>query len=221
MGFDLMKNFDRPYASKSVSEFWKRWHISLSTWFRDYLYIPLGGNRVSKPRNYFNLFVVFMVSGLWHGSAWNYVIWGALHGVYLIFGQITSGIQKKIFALVPSKWLSDRIQQLITILLISFAWIFFRANSMSKIKYIILNIFKKSSMSFREIIDTIGLNECVLIIISVGILELVHSLQSKKQLGNWLDMLPKWKQWSIYYAVLILVIFFGVYTKTQFIYFQF
>ncbi|MDT7604999.1 MAG: alginate O-acetyltransferase complex protein AlgI, partial [Acidobacteriota bacterium] len=84
MGFTLMKNFDRPYFSKSISEFWKRWHISLSTWFRDYVYLSLGGNRVSRPRWYFNLFFTFLVSGLWHGANWTYVIWGALNGVYLI-----------------------------------------------------------------------------------------------------------------------------------------
>src|SRR5690606_1835235 len=80
MGFDLMKNFDRPYFSKNISEFWRRWHISLSSWFRDYLYIPLGGNRVSAIRRYFTLFLVFMISGLWHGASWNFVIWGSLHG---------------------------------------------------------------------------------------------------------------------------------------------
>jgi alginate O-acetyltransferase complex protein AlgI len=221
MGFDLMKNFDRPYSSKNISEFWKRWHISLSTWFRDYIYIPLGGNRVRKSRNYFNLFVVFMVSGLWHGSAWNYVIWGALHGIYLIFGQITAPLQKKIFAFIPSKWFANRIEQFITIALISFAWIFFRANSISKIKYILLNIFKESSMNITEVINHIGILECILIVVSFCILEAVHAIQSKKQIGQFLDQMPKWKQWSIYYGFLILVVFFGVYAKTQFIYFQF
>ena len=84
MGFTLMKNFDRPYLSRSIAEFWRRWHISLSTWFRDYLYIPLGGNRVARPRWYANLFVTFLVSGLWHGARWTFVVWGALHGAYLI-----------------------------------------------------------------------------------------------------------------------------------------
>ncbi|MGZ5286161.1 MAG: MBOAT family O-acyltransferase, partial [Flavisolibacter sp.] len=89
MGFKLMKNFDRPYQARSISEFWKRWHISLSTWFRDYLYISLGGNRVSIPRWYFNLFFVFLVSGFWHGANWTFVIWGALHGFYLVFAIIS------------------------------------------------------------------------------------------------------------------------------------
>lgn len=94
MGFKLMQNFNRPYFSKSISEFWKRWHISLSTWFRDYLYIPLGGNRVGIPRWYFNLFFTFMVSGLWHGANWTFVIWGALHGTYLIIGILTRNFRE-------------------------------------------------------------------------------------------------------------------------------
>jgi alginate O-acetyltransferase complex protein AlgI len=93
MGFKLMKNFDRPYHSKSIHEFWGRWHISLSSWFKDYLYISLGGNRVSIPRWYFNLFIVFLVSGLWHGANWTFVIWGALHGFYLVFALLTKNIR--------------------------------------------------------------------------------------------------------------------------------
>lgn len=89
MGIRLMQNFDRPYSARSIKEFWDRWHISLSTWFRDYLYIPLGGNRCSRARYYLNLFIVFLVSGLWHGANWTFVIWGALHGFFRIFGSAT------------------------------------------------------------------------------------------------------------------------------------
>ena len=96
LGFKLMKNFNRPYFSKSIPEFWRRWHISLSTWFKDYLYIPMGGNRCGAARRYFNLFTTFFVSGIWHGAAWTYIIWGTLHGVYQIIGISTSGIRTKI-----------------------------------------------------------------------------------------------------------------------------
>src|SRR6185436_1518823 len=89
MGFKLMTNFNRPYFSKSISEFWKRWHISLSTWFKDYVYISMGGNRVSKPKQYFNLFITFLISGFWHGANWTFVAWGALNGFYLIFAEWT------------------------------------------------------------------------------------------------------------------------------------
>lgn len=144
MGFNLMKNFDNPYQARSINEFWKRWHISLSTWFRDYLYISLGGNRVSVPRWYFNLFLVFLVSGFWHGANWTFLIWGALHGFYLV----TALLFKKQLALISQKmqdwglaWANGVVQVFITILLVTFAWIFFRANTLSDAAYIIGKIF--------------------------------------------------------------------------------
>ena len=95
MGFELMENFDTPYFATSIKDFWRRWHISLSTWFRDYLYIPMGGNRKGKFRKYFNLMVTFFVSGLWHGASWNYVVWGGLHGFYQVIGEVTEPVRKK------------------------------------------------------------------------------------------------------------------------------
>ena len=95
MGFELMDNFKRPYFSKSISEFWKRWHISLSSWFRDYLYIPLGGNKVMKWRWYYNLFITFLISGFWHGANWTFIAWGALHGTYLITAIILKNPSKR------------------------------------------------------------------------------------------------------------------------------
>jgi D-alanyl-lipoteichoic acid acyltransferase DltB (MBOAT superfamily) len=100
MGFNLMKNFNQPYFSSGIKEFWGRWHISLSTWFRDYLYIPLGGNRVGKWRWYYNIFIVFLVSGLWHGANWTFIIWGGLHGFYQVFGQVTAQQRDKLVNLV-------------------------------------------------------------------------------------------------------------------------
>jgi alginate O-acetyltransferase complex protein AlgI len=134
MGFDLMYNFNRPYQSKNVAEFWTRWHISLSTWFKDYLYIPLGGNRVSKTMWYRNLLIVFLVSGLWHGAKWTFVFWGALHGVYLVIGILTKPLRSKIeLLIIPVKWkaISVFVNQLIVFALVSFAWIFFRAPNFS------------------------------------------------------------------------------------------
>ena len=132
MGIRLMTNFKRPYFSKSVAEFWKRWHISLSTWFRDYLYIPLGGNRVKLSRWLFNLLFVFTVSGLWHGARWTFVIWGALNGVYLI-AEIAFA---KVLSLMPHRpWFATVLRVLnplrvpLTFGLTCFAWVFFRANT--------------------------------------------------------------------------------------------
>ncbi|MFN3849889.1 MAG: MBOAT family O-acyltransferase [Spirosomataceae bacterium] len=221
MGFDLMKNFDRPYLSKSISEFWRRWHISLSTWFRDYLYIPLGGNRVSKARNYFNLFFVFMMSGLWHGASWHYVIWGALHGVYLIFGQITKQLQEKLFGAFRNEFISKLLNASITFILVAFAWIFFRANTNRDAIYIVKNILKKSSHGINQIIEMIGLTELYILGFAFFIMEFVQWQQRDGRLVERFNLLPRWQKWSIYYTLLILIICFGVYNKTQFIYFQF
>ncbi|MFZ5859010.1 MAG: MBOAT family O-acyltransferase [Chloroflexota bacterium] len=139
MGVRLMKNFDHPYFARSISEFWSRWHISLSTWFRDYLYIPLGGNRVSKPRWMFNIFVTFLVSGLWHGANWTYIIWGALHGTYFVLSALTESARARLASLLGlGGWprLRAALSMLTTFALVSFAWIFFRAASLSDALYI-------------------------------------------------------------------------------------
>jgi D-alanyl-lipoteichoic acid acyltransferase DltB (MBOAT superfamily) len=129
LGIDLMINFRRPYMSTSIREFWSRWHISLSTWFRDYLYIPLGGNRVSLYRNMFNLFFVFLVSGLWHGANWTFIIWGALHGFYLIMEIVFD-------RLVPSIKLPRSIRWILNFVLVAIAWVFFRASNFQTAKQI-------------------------------------------------------------------------------------
>ncbi len=95
LGIDLMTNFEAPFFSRSIGEFWRRWHVSLSSWFRDYLYIPLGGGRCSKPRKYLNNMVTFVVSGLWHGASWNYVVWGAIQGLYIVIGDLTRPLKAK------------------------------------------------------------------------------------------------------------------------------
>jgi D-alanyl-lipoteichoic acid acyltransferase DltB (MBOAT superfamily) len=128
MGFRLMENFRRPYLSTSVSEFWGRWHISLSSWFRDYLYIPLGGNRVVKWRWYYNLMVVFAVSGLWHGAAWTYVIWGALHGTYLIAAILLKPVTHRVGNALPGP-VNKALGVATTFTLVTLAWVFFRAHS--------------------------------------------------------------------------------------------
>ena len=134
MGIKLMKNFNHPYFAKSISEFWNRWHISLSTWFRDYLYIPLGGNRVHRIRWVFNLFITFVVSGLWHGANWTFIVWGALHGFYVVFFGLTANLWRRIsfvMRLSQRPRIESGIAILSTFLMVSFAWIFFRANSLS------------------------------------------------------------------------------------------
>jgi len=144
MGYHLMKNFNRPYLAKSIGEFWSRWHISLSTWFRDYVYIPLGGNRVNISRLLFNLYITFLISGLWHGANWTFVIWGGLHGLYLVTEKLTAQYRKKIkihFDEIHLQGLLNLIQMAITFTLVYVAWIFFRANSISDTFLIIKNLF--------------------------------------------------------------------------------
>lgn len=221
MGFDLMKNFDRPYFSKSISEFWRRWHISLSSWFRDYLYIPLGGNRVSKIRRLFNLFFVFMVSGLWHGAAWTYIIWGALHGIYLIFGQLTASFQQKLNSFLQNEWLIKFFNASITFVLVVIAWVFFRANSVRDAIYILKKMPQKSSMHLSEIIESIGKSDLYILMVAFLLMEVVHWLQRGKSIEIRFNALPKWQKWGFYYLILAMVLFLGVYNQAQFIYFQF
>jgi alginate O-acetyltransferase complex protein AlgI len=220
MGFKLMTNFDRPYFSRSISEFWKRWHISLSTWFRDYLYISLGGNRVSIPRWYLNLLFVFIISGLWHGANWTFVIWGALNGFYLVFAIITSGLRKKInHILLIDNYpkLYNVFQITITFALACFAWVFFRAGSLQESTLILQKIFAFRGPLF------IG-SPAYLIYSIIGILFLILVEIKIEYFKGKLLFLNNSNLWvrNFSYSFLILVILLiGVFDGGQFIYFQF
>lgn len=228
MGFRLVINFNKPYQAKSLHEFWQRWNISLSTWFRDYLYIPMGGNRVPIPRWYFNLFFVFLVSGLWHGANWTYIIWGALHGFYLVFAIITKNFREKTNKLL----LLDKIAflpTLTTFLLVSFAWIFFRANGVHTALYISQHIFTgfpdviHRFANHLPVLQDYGLNnkEMVLSVALIVFLETVQYLQNKKNTLVDLSQKPILVRWSAYYILLIVIVVFGEFSQRQFIYFQF
>jgi alginate O-acetyltransferase complex protein AlgI len=228
MGFKLMNNFDRPYQSKSVHEFWKRWHISLSTWFKDYLYITLGGNRVSIPRWYLNLFIVFLVSGLWHGANWTFVLWGALHGFYLVFSLITKDVRNKINTFL----LLDKLpflSMLTTFALVAFAWIFFRAPNVQSAFYIIKKMFFgipdliPMILNYKSLMNTIQIEkiDLILSLILILVLESVHHIQSKYGISTILIKKPLYIRWSLYCLLVLSIIFFGVFENRQFIYFQF
>jgi D-alanyl-lipoteichoic acid acyltransferase DltB (MBOAT superfamily) len=232
MGFKLMKNFDRPYHSKSISEFWRRWHISLSTWFRDYLYISLGGNRVSIPRWYLNLFVIFMVSGLWHGANWTFIIWGALHGFYSVFGLATKKLRNKISILIglnnfPA--INNTLQLLTTFSLVTFAWIFFRAKTVSDAFYIIKHSITGFTMDLPKFINGTlfipnqGLSsyEVIAALIAILIMESIHLMQVKYDIRDWIRNQPSLFRWCMYYTCIITIILLHVSGKNQFIYFQF
>jgi D-alanyl-lipoteichoic acid acyltransferase DltB (MBOAT superfamily) len=220
MGFKLMTNFNRPYFSRTISEFWKRWHISLSTWFKDYLYISLGGNRVSIPRWYFNLFIVFAISGLWHGANWTYIIWGAINGFYLVFAIITETWRKrlnKLFYLHRMPNLHRWIQIVSTFILACFAWIFFRANSTEDAFLIMRKIFTEPGIPYKESITTY-----IYGIFGLGILMLKES--HDEFFPNKYKFFESEKPIVSAFAtalIIILILSIGVFDGGQFIYFQF
>ncbi len=223
MGYSLMKNFNRPYFSKSISEFWKRWHISLSSWFRDYLYIPLGGNRVVKWRWYYNLFIVFLISGLWHGANWTFVVWGALHGFYLLFSIWTKSLRMRVaefFKMDRHPSFYKFIQIGITFHLVLFSWIFFRANSISDAFLLLKNIF--IFRGFHIVLYPIITREYMLIaLLSIGVMELVHTLQRRFNLLSVISSRPLTIRWTFYFGIVFIILFFGQLNSNQFIYFQF
>jgi alginate O-acetyltransferase complex protein AlgI len=228
MGIKLMTNFNKPYQSKSIHEFWKRWHISLSSWFKDYFYISLGGNRVTIPRWYFNLFIVFLVSGLWHGANWTFIIWGALHGFYLVFAIITQNSREKI----NKFFFLDRIPfipALTTFVLVSFSWIFFRAKNVSTAFYITKHMFSGIPDLFyklqnhQSIFERLGLSkrDFILAILLIVFLEFVHYIQNKINISQVFLKQPIYLRWFVYFVIIYVIFNWGVTENRQFIYFQF
>jgi len=222
MGFKLMTNFNRPYFSRNISEFWKRWHISLSTWFKDYLYISLGGSRVSIPRWYFNLAFVFIVSGLWHGANWTFIIWGALNGFYLIFAIISRPVTDKVNQLTGIKklpWLNRFLQIIVTFILCCFAWIFFRANNVSDSFVIIKRIFTNKDPLFFDKDDP---SSFLFSFLGIFILLLI---EAKREYYKGDFSFFNNKHWLIRYlsytVLIIIILLIGVFDGGQFIYFQF
>jgi D-alanyl-lipoteichoic acid acyltransferase DltB (MBOAT superfamily) len=232
LGIDLMRNFRTPYYSANVSEFWRRWHISLSTWFRDYLYIPLGGNRVVKWRWYYNLMITFVLSGLWHGAAWTYIIWGGLHGFYLIFAIVTGRWRGKVGGMlgldrVPR--LNHAMQVLTTFILVDFAWIFFRANTVQDAFHVAGHLFTgldgffaKGGLTYWSTTLGVARIQMILALLSIAVMELVQRIDLHRGAPQWVALRPPWQRWALYTGLVASIIFFGnYYQTTQFIYFQF
>jgi D-alanyl-lipoteichoic acid acyltransferase DltB (MBOAT superfamily) len=212
MGINLMTNFNRPYLSESIPEFWKRWHISLSTWFKDYVYIPLGGNRVKKNRWLFNIMVVFLVSGLWHGAGWNFVLWGAVHGIFfLIYSYL---IDNKVIKEKSKNSFIKIIKILINFNIVCFAWMLFRADSFSHFRIIFINLFKNFFASIFHIPDNLLLSLfSILIVIIVQIIMEFYKIK--------FNIRNKYARWCIYYLIIFTILIFGVFNEEPFIYFQF
>ncbi len=224
MGIELMQNFRLPYFSKSISEFWRRWHISLSSWFSDYVYISLGGSRCAKWKWYRNLMIVFLLSGLWHGAAWTYVIWGALNGFYLVFALVTRSLREKLAHAVRldrAPALQKFAKVFISFNLICFSWIFFRATSFSNARFIIKKIFTDFSLDIN--FGSVGITryQVALCCCVVAFLTAVQLMQRTRTLSEEIEKRPLVVRWGLYYAGLILLILFGVFNTSSFIYFQF
>jgi alginate O-acetyltransferase complex protein AlgI len=240
LGFKLMNNFERPYHAKTITEFWHRWHISLSTWFRDYVYIPLGGNKVHEARWLTNIFITFLLSGLWHGANWTFVIWGALNGLYLIIGILTKTARQKFVSAIgldKIPFIYRPLQVLTVFVLITFSWIFFRANNLHEAFYIASHLFSgvgayiagltqnhfstNDPRAIAPILVGQPLYQFAIAIMAIFGMEVMHSIQKYGGIRARLSTQPVLLRWAAYYVLIGSLFFFGVFEKSMFIYFQF
>lgn len=234
MGFELMENFNTPYFACSIREFWSRWHISLSTWFRDYLYIPLGGNRRGRVRKSVNIMIVFLASGLWHGADWSYVVWGGIHGAYQVIGDYLASFREKCIRKlrVNTACFSWKfLQTAVTFVLVVFAWIFFRADSIGDALQYIRRIWVRPTpwVLFNGEIFTLGLDrpEMNILFVAICMLGLVDLVRYRKKmtLDVFLMQQNLWFRGGIMIGLVVLIFVCGKYgvgfDPQQFIYFQF
>jgi D-alanyl-lipoteichoic acid acyltransferase DltB (MBOAT superfamily) len=231
MGFRLRDNFNRPFRSPSMAEFWRRWHISLMSWFRDYVYIPLGGNRVARWKWYFNIFFTFVLSGFWHGAGWGYILWGSLNGCYLIISDLTKKLREKWgqrvrLDRVPT--LRKELQIAFTFFLSCFTFIFFRSQSLSDALYVIthlgtgLGTLKGLKMSATSLYS-LGLDRYQLIVslIMIGFMAVIEGIEPLQNMRQMFSKRPILFRWGMCYVVILFLLFFGEYNDQAFIYFQF
>jgi D-alanyl-lipoteichoic acid acyltransferase DltB (MBOAT superfamily) len=233
LGFKLMFNFRNPYLSQSVSEFWRRWHISLSSWFKDYVYIPLGGNRVSEIRRYANLLVTFTISGLWHGASWNFVIWGFINGLFVcaevFLGNVTGGFTRIFPAMNRLPLFFRCVRVGVTFLLICCAWVFFRASTFGDACYILTHLFSNIPLNIKDLaeafsIKALGLSRIQFFFAAICIIILIVQNIISESFGitKLLEKSPLWSRWILNYILIMTIIVFGYYEKKiPFIYFQF
>ncbi|MFK8103652.1 MAG: MBOAT family protein [Saprospiraceae bacterium] len=218
-GFDLKQNFAFPYFSRDIAEFWRRWHISLSTWFRDYLYIPLGGSRGSKIMVVRNVFVIFLVSGFWHGANWTFLVWGALHALFFLPLILANKNRQHLHIVAKDKNLpsiKEVLQMLSTFTMCSLAWVFFRAESVEQALQILASIFSPSLFS----LPTIRPTDLIALILVFLIMEWIGR-NGKYALAPILQKCNLPLRWSLYLVLILSIIYLGVFEDHQFIYFQF
>tara|TARA_R110000868_G_scaffold193350_1_gene438178 strand:- start:5728 stop:7170 length:1443 start_codon:yes stop_codon:yes gene_type:complete len=219
-GFDLMKNFAFPYFSRDMAEFWRRWHISLSTWFRDYLYIPLGGSRGGTWMKIRNTFIIFIVSGFWHGANWTFVVWGALNALYFLPIMLL-GRNRNNINYIPINGLKEKFIEFLNILttfsLTLLAWVFFRAKSLDHAISYIRGIFSESIFTKPEVFPSITL---IMILIFISIEWIQKNKEHGLDLSTSKKFITKPIRWLVYTVLIILIFTFGG-SQQQFIYFQF
>lgn len=226
MGYRLMQNFNRPYSAENIRDFWARWHISLTSWFKDYLYIPLGGNRKGHTRHIVNLFIVFLVSGLWHGAEWTFVLWGLLHGIYRTVGDLTYKKREKLYSRLGINTASSPIRKFrtaITFILVCFAWIFFRANNTTDLLLILEKLF--TTLGLSTVVSELGLtfSGALIMILSIIIMILLDRKLTLAQYDSPVGAklfggTSFYLLWAIIFAWLMLLASDG---SSAFIYFQF
>ncbi len=233
LGFTLIENFRQPYLGTSVADFWRRWHISLTSWFRDYIYFPLGGSRCSRWKRYRNIMVVFLVSGLWHGAAWNYVIWGAMNGVMQILGDLLKPARERTLDALRVDRASfghRLLQMLLTFVLVDFAWVFFRAPTLSAALGVIRQTFSAFNpwVLFDGTLYTLGLSAVDLwvLVAAIALLLTADILHERGvRIRDSLLRQPLPLRWAVYYGAVMVLLVFGVYgpgyDAASFIYFQF
>jgi len=237
MGFRLVRNFDRPYLARSISEFWRRWHMSLTSWFRDYVYIPLGGNRAGSGRMCLNLMATFLLCGLWHGASWTFILWGALNGAYLAIGALTRGWREKMAGLsgignYPR--LQGLVKAAVTFSLVCAGWTLFRADSAGSA----LLVLRKSAgaigpsilaafspQSWRALLASSPLGERPAdFLLSLGLIALVWLVDLVRGRGSLIaesHKFPAAVRWAAYFALVLGIMFLGKFGQRHFIYFQF
>ena len=221
-GFDLMRNFAFPYFSRDIAEFWRRWHISLSTWFRDYVYIPLGGSRGGTWSKVRNTFIIFVVSGFWHGANWTYIVWGALNAFYFLPLLLTSRNRKNLEIVAQGKYLPsvrELIQIVVTFGLTILAWIFFRAESMNHAFQYISGLMSKSIVEMPNV----TMDKYTLITVLLTVVFVLIEWHGRGQEFAIQQLGLKWKRffrYTMYYTILLAILWFGG-KEQQFIYFQF
>jgi D-alanyl-lipoteichoic acid acyltransferase DltB (MBOAT superfamily) len=227
MGYDLTENFRQPYCSSSIAEFWRRWHISLSSWFRDYLYIPLGGSRVPRWRWYANLMIVFLLSGLWHGANLTFVLWGGLHGLYYLFEAGTQKARDKVLRIahLDRPAVRTAIGTLVTLALVCFAWLFFRANSISD-AFLLLDRMAQIGAStdiyapWASIANRPGL-EMAFAMGLVALVAAIHLLREHRYQPILALWRTDWGRWAVYLLLAVAILNLGVARETPFVYLQF